>query len=504
MELAEGMVFAGYRIERKLGAGSSGTVYLAQHPRLPRKDALKILFEGSGVVADLPGKFLRDADLAARLNHPNLVAVRDRGFEQGRLWLAMQYVGGPDLAALIRQAGGGLEPARVVAILGEVARGIDEIHGAGLLHRDVKPANILVAAQDGGVDRVYVSDFGIARAAADLAQRDASDVAGTLAYAAPEQIRGEAIDHRADVYALGCTLFHALTGGVPYPRGSTAAIMYAQLHEAPPRPSERAAGVPVGLDAVVAKAMAKDPADRYASCGELAAAARAALSTEPVGRVAPAPRDGAGKRVSRRWPLAAGAAVLAVVSVVGAAVAFGVGERGKAEAVTDARAPVTGSIDASEWGELGYIASAFPDLLPPSPSGAGYRDLSGCFAVAANQQKVYLDTKAPVNHMYCVGDLDPVWVLTISCNADRTPILPDELLAGVEGHETWSRPSGTGNLFWGKDVFPSDLAALGGRMSSILDVYFDDPSRNFCRMRVFGNLASGSELRSRWWLDAPI
>ncbi|MBL1073891.1 serine/threonine protein kinase [Nocardia sp. 2] len=512
MELAGGMTFAGYTIERKLGAGSSGAVYLAQHPRLPRKDALKILAEGSGLIADLPGKFLREADLAARLHHPNLVAVRDRGFEQGRLWIAMQYVDGPDLAALIRHCGGGLDPARAVAVLEQAAHGIDEIHGAGLLHRDVKPANILVAAQPGGPDRVYVTDFGIARAVAELAHQDAPDIAGTLAYAAPEQIRGETLDHLADVYALGCTLFHALTGAVPFPRGSTAAILYAQLHESPPRPSERNPVVPHGLDAVVAKAMAKDPADRYASCGELAAAARAVLESGSGRRSVPnaGPRrnaePAAGQRVPRRRRVAVGVAVVAaIITLVSAGIALGVGERGTSGAVASANTPVTGTIDAREWGELGYIASVFPDLLPPTPTGAGYQDLSGCFAVGEDQEKVYLDTKQQsVNHLYCMGDLNPVWVVTIACNADRTPILPDELLAGVEGHETWSRASGTGNLFWGKDVFPDNVAAIGGKMAAILDVYFDDPGRNFCRMRVFGDLVSGSELRSRWWLNAPV
>ncbi|QLY27851.1 serine/threonine protein kinase [Nocardia huaxiensis] len=506
MELAEGMVFAGYRIERKLGAGSSGTVYLAQHPRLPRKDALKILFEGSGVVADLPGKFLRDADLAARLNHPNLVAVRDRGVEGGRLWIAMQYVHGPDLAELIRWAGGGLDPARVVAIIAEAAQGIDEIHSAGLLHRDVKPANILVAAEPGATERVYITDYGIGAALADSVHGIAPAEAATPAYAAPERIRAETIDHRADVYALGCTLFHALTGTAPFPRDNTAAIMYAHLHEAPPRVSDRKPGVAPGFDSVVARAMAKDPRDRYASCGELAAAAVAALTASvPDSAGSGHAGPGAGQRNRRRYrlPIALGAAVILLASVIGLAVAFGAGESGRG-VESRVAVPVTGTTEAREWGEVGYIVTAFPDVLPPLPGGAGYQDVTTCFAAKPGGERVLLTTKLPVAELNCVGDLNPVWNMTITCNADRTPILPDELLAEVEGHESWRRGSGSGNIFWGRGVFPEMNAATSGKAASILDVYFDDPSRNFCRMRVFGDLASGSELRTRWWLGAPV
>lgn len=145
MDVVDGAVFAGYRIERRLGAGGMGTVFLVQHPRLPRRDALKILADSHLDDPEFRARFLREAEIAAWLQHPNLVAVRDRGEQDGRLWITMQYVDGVDVAELIRRGQAGLDPARAVRIVTEAARGLDEIHRAGLLHRDVKPANILVA-----------------------------------------------------------------------------------------------------------------------------------------------------------------------------------------------------------------------------------------------------------------------------------------------------------------------------------------------------------------------
>ncbi|GGN91649.1 serine/threonine-protein kinase [Nocardia rhizosphaerihabitans] len=278
MSIADGAEFAGYLIERRLGAGGMGTVYLARHPRLPRHDALKILADDHAADPEFRARFLREAELAATLAHPNLVAVRDRGETDGKLWIATQYVAGSDAAELVRNAPSGLDPARAVHIIGEAARGLDAVHRAGLVHRDVKPANILVAEEPGHADRVLVTDFGIARRAEDTATLSADGgLTATLSYVAPEQLSGDRVDLRADVYALGCSLFQLLVGTVPFVRQTPAAVMYAHLHEPPPRPSSIRPDLPVGFDAVIAKAMAKDPAQRFASCGELAAAARDAM-----------------------------------------------------------------------------------------------------------------------------------------------------------------------------------------------------------------------------------
>ncbi|MBF6170493.1 serine/threonine-protein kinase [Nocardia blacklockiae] len=494
MDVAEDAAFAGYRIERKLGAGGMGTVYLAQHPRLPRKDAVKVLADAHASDAAFRARFLREAEIAARLQHPNLVAIRDRGEHEGRLWIAMQYVEGGDLAQLIRRGPAVLDVARVVRIVSEVAAGLDEIHRAGLLHRDVKPANILIAEQPGGADRVLVTDFGIARPADDSTTlAGTGGLSATLAYAAPEQISGEPVDRRADVYALGCTLYQMLTGTVPFPRNSAGSVMYAHLHEPPPRPSRRNPRVPAGFDAVVAKAMAKKPADRFASCGELAAAAQAAA---------------AGHGAPSRRPVRLGllAAALAVVVVVTAIAGYGLVHSGSDNSTRAAdRRPVTGTIEPSAWGTYAYIPQTFPDLLPPMPNGVGYQEMAGCAPIIERGENGDLDKPVPVGHLLCLGNLDPVLELDVYCNADRSPIAPVRSFAVVEGDESWTRPSGSGHLFWGVENY-LDIASprLRKRALGVLEVYFDDPGRNHCRLEVIGDATTGAEVRRLWWTDAPL
>ncbi|MEV6066928.1 serine/threonine-protein kinase [Nocardia sp. NPDC052001] len=279
--LAQGQTFAGYVIERQLGVGGMGEVYLARDRDLPRLVALKLL---SPHVADDPevrARFLREADTAARLAHPNIVAVYARGRTEDRLWMAMQYVEGTDVAAVLRD--GPLRPDHAVRILGETARALDHAHRAGVLHRDVKPANILLAW--GPDQRVFLADFGIAKA---LDQTSAltrtGEMYASFQYASPEQFELRTdMDQRSDVYALGCTLYHMLTGELPYPGGSTAQLVNGHLNGRIPRPSERNPGVPMAFDQVIARALAKNRDDRYASCGEFAAAAAQASSATTQG-----------------------------------------------------------------------------------------------------------------------------------------------------------------------------------------------------------------------------
>ncbi|GAB4586614.1 serine/threonine-protein kinase [Nocardia sp. IFM 10818] len=494
VDFAEGRAFAGYRIERKLGAGGMGTVYLAQHPRLPRKDALKVLADGRGRDPEFRERFLREAEAAARLDHPNLVTVRDRGEEGDLLWIAMRYVDGVDLAALIRRGRAALGIERVVHLITEAAQGLDEIHRAGLLHRDVKPANILVAEQVGGPDRVFITDFGIAHSVAtSTVDARTSGVTGTLAYAAPELLRGGRIDHRADVYSLGCTLYHLLTGSPPFPRDTLGAVMYAHLNEPPPRPSARDAQLPKGFDAVIARAMAKNPAHRFAGCGELAAAARVALSG---GEVAGPPR---------RWKRGRIPVVALLVAVAATGVIFAMNPRDPAPDPVRSNAPRTGTTEPAEWGEVAFIAEAFPDLLPPNPLSVGYQELGFCQVHGPDSEVVSFGRSIASPQLVCLGDTDPVWSVTITCNTDRSAIAPGVPVALVEGNEPWRRPSGSGRLFWGKERLPEeDSGALSGLNIGILDVYFDDANRNFCWMRVVGAGASGAELKTKWWPNAPL
>ena len=279
MSLRPGEVFAGYTVERELGTGGMGSVYLVRHPRLPRHDALKLLRAELCSDQGFVGRFEREADTVAQLDHPNIVSVHDRGSQDGQLWISMRFIDGTNAAeALVahQRATGepGMPPERVVRIVSKVASALDYAHRHGLLHRDVKPANILLT--DGGDDeeteRVFLSDFGVAKAIGEAAEQISSltstgSVVATLDYASPEQIKGQILDHRSDIYALGCVLYKLLTGTVPFPGDSVAARVYGHLNNDPPKPTALVPSLPSGFDAVVAKAIAKEPDDRYPTAG---------------------------------------------------------------------------------------------------------------------------------------------------------------------------------------------------------------------------------------------
>lgn len=261
--------FAGFRIIRVLGAGGMGTVYLAAHPRLPRENALKILPAELSVDPVYRARFEREAELAADLAHPHIVRIHDRGEYHGQFWLSMDYIAGTDVARLLRDNyPGGMPLDQVMPIITAVGSALDYAHERGLLHRDVKPANILLTAGDGEPQRVYLADFGIARRMDDSAGLTATNFAvGTANYAAPEQLKGEYVDGRADQYALACTAFHLLTGAPPY-NNSNPAVVIAQHVSAPPPSIGTLRPHLAGLDWVFAVAMAKEPSRRFASCRE--------------------------------------------------------------------------------------------------------------------------------------------------------------------------------------------------------------------------------------------
>jgi eukaryotic-like serine/threonine-protein kinase len=280
MPLSPGTILARYRIERALGSGGMGTVYLARHPSLPRSDALKVLSAELSQDPQFRARFIREADLAATLNHPNIVTVYDRGeTEDGQLWIAMQYVEGSDANSELAQAE--MTPARAAYIITEVAKALDYAHQRGVLHRDVKPANFLLSGPVGDQERVLLADFGIARALNEATRLTATgSFVTTIAYAAPETLHGGPVDQRADVYSLGCALFRLLTGRTPYGRlDAMSAIMAAHLFQPIPRATELKGSLPSAVDDVITRALAKDPAHRYPSAGALAAALNAALGS---------------------------------------------------------------------------------------------------------------------------------------------------------------------------------------------------------------------------------
>jgi YVTN family beta-propeller protein len=305
--MSAGSVVAGYRIEEVAGQGGMGVVYKATQLDLQRPVALKLIASPLLHDASFRERFKREAQLAASIDHPNVIPVHETGEIEGALFIAMRFVEGTDLAGLIAHEGA-LEPARAVRIVAQAAAALDAAHARGLVHRDVKPANVLIGADE----HVYLTDFGLTKHAGEGAGLTKTGMfVGTLDYSAPEQIRGEPSDHRADVYALGCLLYHTLTGRPPYERDSDVARMYAHLNEPPPVPSAVASGVPAALDAVVQTAMAKDPDARFASAGELGSAATAALAPVTPQRTAP----------RRRPVLGAVLAALLATGLVAAALA---------------------------------------------------------------------------------------------------------------------------------------------------------------------------------------
>ena len=309
MPIAEGAVFAGYTIQRLLGSGGMGEVYLVQHPRLPRQEALKILPASVSADPDYRQRFAREADIAASLWHPHIVAVHDRGEHDGQLWITMDYVEGTDAARLMRERyPHGMPPKDVVEIVAAVAEALDYAHERFLLHRDVKPANILLSDPRNGERRIVLADFGIARGVDDSAGLTATNMTvGSVAYAAPEQLTGKALDGRADQYALAATAFHLFTGTVPFENSNPAVVIGNHLSSPPPTLTKLRDDLGQ-MDSALATAMAKEPHHRFQTCREFAAAlVRRGAAAITGGGAVVGPQD-ATQLAPRTTPVMAGAA----------------------------------------------------------------------------------------------------------------------------------------------------------------------------------------------------
>jgi serine/threonine-protein kinase len=267
-----GTVIAGYRIEERIGRGGMGVVYRAQHLNLQRRAAIKIIAPDLAESEGFRERFTREARIAAALQHPNIVTVYDAGEIDGMLYLAMQFIRGEDLAAILRRDGR-LRPYRAIDVCRQVASALDAAHAMGLIHRDVKPANVLIEGRN-----AFLTDFGLTKQAGTHTQLTrAGDMVGTIHYVAPEQIEGRKVSARSDVYSLGCLLYHCLSGQVPFAHETDVAVIYAHLSEQPPKLSELRPELPEGLDAIMAKALDKSPDRRFPSCGDMISAARAVI-----------------------------------------------------------------------------------------------------------------------------------------------------------------------------------------------------------------------------------
>jgi Protein kinase domain len=276
---AAGSRVAGYRLEGQIGQGGMAVVFRAHDERLDRQVALKILAPALAADDAFRQRFIRESRAAAAVDDPHIIPVFEAGEAAGVLFIAMRYVGGGDMRTLMDREGP-LSAARAAAIVSPVASALDAAHVAGLVHRDVKPANVLVDAQPGRPDHVYLSDFGLSKGAAS-SLTGTGQFLGTPEYIAPEQIEGKAVDGRADEYALACAAFELVTGAPPFRRDEAMAVMYAQLSEPPPLLTSRRPDLPPAADQVFARALAKAPGDRYPSCREFADALRAAFGLQP-------------------------------------------------------------------------------------------------------------------------------------------------------------------------------------------------------------------------------
>ncbi len=352
--LETGGVVGGYRIESLLGRGGMATVYLAEDGRLKRKVALKILSPELSADEAFRRRFVDESERLASVDHPNIIPVYEAGQDEGHLFIAMRYVDSTDLKELIASEGH-LAPERAISLVTQVAGALDAAHAKGLVHRDVKPANVLVAVGSGadGSDHAYLSDFGLTKRTQETSGlTKTGSFMGTIDYVAPEQIGGTGVDGRTDQYALACVLFQCLTGRTPYPRDDDAAILYSHLSEPPPPVTEAVPSLPRAIDAVLAGGMAKDKDARYASCLEFARAARSALldpsgetSVEPSATASPsmpsapsttviaAPalvEEPSPKRRGRRNAVVVGAVILALGLVAGGlALLSGGGDAGR-------------------------------------------------------------------------------------------------------------------------------------------------------------------------------
>ena len=285
---------AGYRVVRQLGAGGMGQVFLVQHPRLPRQDALKLLDAGVSRNDEFKARFLREADLLAQLSHSNIVTLHDRGEFEGRLWITMEYVEGTDASELLK-AGGPVDADLALSLVGAAGAALDYAwRKQRITHRDVKPANILVGIEEidgvSQIESVKLADFGIAKAAGESTSLTSTGMTiGTMQYMSPEAIEDEVVDNRSDIYSLGCTAFHLLTGQPPFRGATIAATMSAHLTKPVPSISTVNEHLPAKMDAIFDRVLAKNPDDRYQSCAEFVTALQETVGASEVRYPASAP-----------------------------------------------------------------------------------------------------------------------------------------------------------------------------------------------------------------------
>ncbi|MFI5718036.1 serine/threonine-protein kinase [Nocardia sp. NPDC051750] len=528
--LGVGATFAGYQVEGVLGQGGMGTVYLARHPRLPRSVALKLLNREVSTDPELARRFEREADVIARLEHPGIVGVLDRGIEDGHLWIAMQFIRGMDAASWDAAA---QPPERVVGLLAGIASALDYAHSRGILHRDVKPANILIAQGDDFQEaRAVITDFGIAGLtdSTDTKLTATGTFTATLAYGSPEQLSGETVDHRSDQYSLACTLFALLAGRPPYAATNPGQVVMGHLTQPVPPLATVRPGLPVALDSVLGRAMAKQREQRFPTCTEFITAAAAALdgrggdetldyarisptvyNSAPIGYqqvgavgpahpqwVPPAAQPGPGPYAAprdnsepyapvrrRRFPVVPAVIIGLVVMLVGvAAVVFVV-----RAVYENTRSP---------WTIAQTTRDAFPDLVPAEPSDRGWRDVS-CRAVDHGEIScAHMDDSGIVFSIEDFGDYSAAEAELNSDKLHNTYQVPE-----IEDTEKLAlNPTLAGTA---KMTVPAEASiAEGANLHIAYFSFMADMDRAQYLIKVKWPGHTADELLRHWWSQAPL
>jgi serine/threonine protein kinase len=351
---------AGYRLRAVIGRGGMSVVYQAESPRLGSTVALKVLAPELATNDVFRARFLQESRVAAALNHPNVIPIYDMGSHEDLLYIAMRYVSGADLRAVLK-ASNRISAAQSLLLIGQAARALDAAHRRGLVHRDVKPANILIehGADDDDPDHVYLADFGITKHVTSRSGLTATgEFVGTIDYIAPEQIRDRTVDGRADVYSLGCVLYECLTGRVPFVKDLDAAVIWAHVEEMPTVPSAIRPELPPGIDDVLVRALAKEPDDRYQTCRELSAAASTAFAGVS-----------AGPKTVLAYPRDSGAASTSLPSQAQSPVAGAPGSSGPSPAAPPDAAQPSGAPHPATVLRGSLPVGGLPPASPPAANG---------------------------------------------------------------------------------------------------------------------------------------
>ena len=406
--MPESARFGPYRLQGEIGRGAMGIVYRAYDERYARVVALKVLSPDISSDADYRRRFEQESHIVAALTDPHVIPIHSYGEIDGRLYLDMRLVEGRSVKQWLRD-GGPMSPAQAVSIVSQVADALDSAHAVGVIHRDVKPSNVLiarhVATRDSREEFAYLVDFGIARSLGGSDLTSAGFMVGTIDYMAPERFDGRHSGIGADVYALGCLLAECLTGSKPFAGAEVGQVVRSHLHAPPPRPSQLAPGVPPGMDAVVARAMAKDPAHRYPSAGALADQARAALSP---GGVSAAAAPSGGRRDSKLVLTAICAAILLAAAVVAGvivhdrnaascAVGHAVGSPGAAQVIA-CGAPISSGPAGPRTTPSGTPALSAAQISARAAIGAAASCTSARVTRAPSEQTPFLDAGVRCAH----------------------------------------------------------------------------------------------------------